>query len=224
MGAKYNLAGKAINLLDSIRQTVALYASSGLDSLACSSQSVETIEKWGCGQLAPKGRGCRDCSLYKQGLHAVKGTGPVGARVMFVCGFPSEDAAQSGDTFSGEQGRLLARIVEAMKLGLNDVYVTHAVKCRPPGGRVPGKPEIGACGFLLEKEVSKIGPEVLCTMGEFSTRAVLGTQEPFDMLRGRFFERFGIKVMPTWHMADMMLNKNRKRQAWEDLQKVMELL
>jgi DNA polymerase len=126
--------------------------------------------------------------------------------------------------YAGEGGRLLARIVAAMALTPGDVYVSHVVKCRPPEGREPSAEEARRCMSSLEHEIQAVAPEVICALGDFAARMLLDRREPLEQLRGRFYERGGVRIMPTWHPDDMIDDPDKKRPAWEDIRKVMSSL
>ena len=111
-----------------------------------------------------------------------------------------------------------------MKLAPEDVYVSHIVRCRPTKGREPSIEEIRRCMPFLEREINLAAPEVICVFGEFAARALLERSEPLERLRGRFYEKYGVRIMPTWHPDDMIDDPEKKRPVWDDIRKVMSCL
>ena len=127
------------------------------------------------------------------------------------------------EPFVGKAGQLLTRMIQAIQLDRNEVYIANVVKCRPPDNRDPQEDEIATCLPFLKKQLAVIQPRIVCTLGRFSTQALLGTKEGITKLRGRF-QRLenGIMVMPTYHPSFLLRSPEKKREAWEDLQKVQK--
>ncbi len=179
------------------------------------------------GLLAPieaEIRACRSCVLCEKRTQAVPGVGDPCARLMFVGEGPGEDEDRRGEPFVGKAGQLLDRMILAMGLRRQDVYIANIVKCRPPGNRTPEPREIISCLPYLRRQVEIIGPEVICALGAVAARNLLDTTQTIGRLRGRFAEFQGIPVLPTFHPAYLLRNPPDKRLAWEDLQKVMDRL
>jgi DNA polymerase len=143
---------------------------------------------------------------------------------MFVGEAPGRDEDLKGEPFVGEAGQLLTRIVGAMGLTRNDVYICNVLKCRPPGNRDPEAAEIEQCQPFLLRQVQAIKPGVIVALGTFSAHVLLGTKAPISRLRGRFHDYHGIPLMPTFHPAFLLRNPAMKREVWEDMQQVMRLL
>lgn len=143
---------------------------------------------------------------------------------MFVGEAPGFDEDQQGEPFVGAAGQLLTKIIEAMKLRREDVYIANCLKCRPPGNRNPLPSEILTCDPILKAQIDIIRPEVICALGKFAAQTLLATEEPISRLRGRFHERQGLKIMPTFHPAYLLRNPSDKKLAWEDVQKIMREL
>ncbi|MFA5305814.1 MAG: uracil-DNA glycosylase, partial [Candidatus Babeliales bacterium] len=132
---------------------------------------------------------------------------------------------EQGLPFIGRAGQLLTKIIEAMKLTREDVYISNVVKCRPPGNRTPLPQESDRCKkLLLFKEIEIIQPKIICTLGATAVQALLGDEVKITRARGTFHTYTTIPVMPTYHPAYLLRNPDAKRVVWEDMKKVMERL
>src|SRR5262249_1032363 len=149
-------------------------------------------------------RVCEACVLARTRTKTVFGVGDPCARVMFVGEGPGEDEDRQGEPFVGKAGQLLTRMISAMGLRRGDVYIANVVKCSPPGNRNPEPREIVSCLGYLRRQVETIRPEVICTLGNVATRALLGTGESITRLRGKFAEFQGIPVLPTFHPSYLL--------------------
>ncbi len=167
---------------------------------------------------------CRRCRLADGRTHIVFGQGNPKARLVFVGEGPGADEDRHGLAFVGAAGQLLTKIITAMNLTREAVYICNVIKCRPPGNRNPETDEIEACRPFLERQLATIAPEVICTLGTFAAQTLLETTAPVSRLRGRFHTYNGIKLMPTFHPAYLLRNPDKKRAVWEDIQKIMTLL
>lgn len=175
-------------------------------------------------ELGREAAECRSCALCQTRTHVVFGTGSPAARLMFVGEAPGQDEDLKGEPFVGAAGQLLTKIIEAMKLRREDVYIANCLKCRPPQNRNPLPTEIVTCRPFLERQIRIIRPRVICTLGKFATQTLLETEEPISRLRGRFFDRGDYKILPTFHPAYLLRNPSDKRLVWEDVQKIMREL
>lgn len=167
---------------------------------------------------------CRKCGLYRKRTNLVFGTGNPRARLMFVGEAPGAEEDLQGKPFVGRAGTLLTKMIEAMGLRREDVYIANILKCRPPNNRNPLPDEILACSPSLQEQIQVIQPRVICPLGKFAAQFLLKSQEPITALRGRFYDMDGMKVMPTFHPAYLLRNPHGKRLAWEDLKKIRDLL
>ena len=167
---------------------------------------------------------CRRCDLHGGRKNIVFGEGNPHAELVFVGEAPGADEDAQGRPFVGRAGQLLTKIIEAMKLGRQDVYICNILKCRPPGNRNPGATEIAACEPFLVKQLASIRPKVICALGTFATQTLLKSDVAISLLRGRFHRYHDIPLMPTYHPAYLLRNPSQKRQVWEDVQKIMKLL
>jgi DNA polymerase len=171
------------------------------------------------------GPDCTRCKLHTLGRRQVVfGVGHPQARLMFVGEAPGEDEDRQGEPFVGRAGQLLTRIIEAIGLTREQVYIANVIKCRPPGNRNPEIDEVDACEPFLFRQIAIVQPRVVVALGKFAAQSLLRTTEPITRLRGRTFEFRGAKLMPTFHPAYLLRNPSAKREVWEDMKKVRDLL
>jgi len=178
-------------------------------------------------------KGCTKCAL-SQGRHkTVFGEGDPDARLMFVGEGPGQDEDMTGRPFVGRAGELLTKMIAAMGLRREDVFIANVVKCRPPGNRAPAPDEAEACWSYLVRQIAIIQPEVIVTVGNPATHALLDTTLGITKLRGTWQTLpaigpgvGGTAVMPTFHPAYLLrqYTPDNRRKVWADLQKVMERL
>ena len=167
---------------------------------------------------------CTLCKLHKGRTNIVFGVGNPRARLMFVGEAPGEDEDIKGEPFVGKAGQLLTKMIEAMGLAREDVYICNTVKCRPPNNRNPEPDELAACEPFLKGQLASVKPEVIVTLGKFAAQALLREQTPISRLRGTWREYEGIPVMPTFHPAYLLRSPQEKGKVWDDLQQVMKKL
>lgn len=177
-------------------------------------------------EIAQEVRACCRCGLGASRTQAVPGEGNPDARVMFIGEGPGAEEDAQGRPFVGKAGQLLDKQIEAMGLKRRDVYIANVVKCRPPGNRTPTPEESAACWPYLKRQIEIIRPEVIVTLGNPATQALLNTIIGITRLRGHWQEFAGIPVMPTFHPAYLLrqYSVDNRRRVWDDLQKVMERL
>lgn len=167
---------------------------------------------------------CTSCDLSKTRRNVVFGSGNPKASLMFIGEAPGQEEDAQGLPFVGRAGQLLTKIIEAMGLKRQDVYIANVLKCRPPNNRAPLPTEILACAENVRRQVEMINPKAICTLGKFATQTLLRTERPISSLRGIFQEYNGIPVMPTFHPAYLLRNPQDKKLVWEDMKKVMKCL
>lgn len=165
---------------------------------------------------------CRMCHLAGTRTRLVFGAGNPGARLMFIGEAPGFDEDKQGLPFVGAAGQLLTKIIEAMKLKREDVYIANCLKCRPPGNRNPEPAEIVTCSPILARQIEIIRPDIICALGKFAAQTLLETDAPISRLRGRFHAFRGAKLMPTFHPAYLLRNPGDKKLVWEDMQLIMK--
>jgi uracil-DNA glycosylase len=167
---------------------------------------------------------CRRCSLGSLRQRLVFGEGNPHAELVFVGEAPGADEDAQGRPFVGRAGQLLTRIIAAMELKREEVYICNILKCRPPGNRNPQPEEIAACEPFLIRQIEAIRPRVLCALGSFAAHTLLKSEAPISVLRGRFHAYQGIPLMPTYHPAYLLRNPGAKKQVWEDVRMIMKVL
>ena len=167
---------------------------------------------------------CRRCPLGDRRQHLVFGEGNPSAELVFVGEAPGADEDAQGRPFVGRAGQLLTKIIAAMGLKREEVYICNILKCRPPGNRNPLPDEIAACEPFLIRQLGVIRPRVICAMGSIAAHALLKSEAPISVLRGRFHSYQGIPLMPTYHPAYLLRNPGAKKQVWEDVQGIMKRL
>jgi DNA polymerase len=167
---------------------------------------------------------CTRCKLCRGRKNLVFGTGNPRARLVFVGEGPGAEEDLQGLPFVGAAGELLTRMIEAMGLSRQEVYICNVIKCRPPGNRNPEPDEIEACSPFLRRQLEAIRPEVIVTLGKFAAQTLLRTTEPIGRLRGNWHRYEGIDLLPTFHPAYLLRSPHEKRKAWADLQLVMKRL
>ena len=168
---------------------------------------------------------CTRCKLHTLGRkQVVFGVGNPEADLMFVGEAPGADEDAQGIPFVGRAGQLLTKIIEAIDLARDDVYIANVIKCRPPQNRNPEPDEVETCEPFLFRQIDIIRPKVIVALGKFAAQALLGTDAPISRLRGRVFEYRGAKLIPTFHPAYLLRNPASKREVWEDMKLVRSLL
>jgi len=167
---------------------------------------------------------CRRCELSQGRSHIVFGVGNPDADLVFVGEAPGRDEDIKGEPFVGKAGQLLTRIISAMGLTRDDVYICNVIKCRPPDNRDPLLAEIEMCEPFLKEQLRIIKPRAICALGSFASQTLLKSEMKISRLRGQFHDYYGIPLMPTYHPSYLLRNENAKRDVWEDIKMVMEIL
>lgn len=167
---------------------------------------------------------CTRCVLHAGRTHLVFGEGSPQARVVFVGEGPGRDEDAAGRPFVGAAGQLLDRIIIAMGMTRESVYICNVVKCRPPGNRTPEPTERRICGPFVKRQLAVIEPKAVVALGATAAAYLLDTETPISRLRGRFHIKDNLKIMPTYHPAFLLRNPGAKRDVWNDMQQVMGVL
>ena len=167
---------------------------------------------------------CTRCGLHKGRTNIVFGTGNHEAELMFVGEGPGADEDAQGLPFVGRAGQLLNSMIGAMGLQREDVYIANVVKCRPPGNRTPEREECDTCSPFLLRQIAAIQPKVIVALGAVAAKNLLGMNDSMAKLRGRWYNFRGSRLAVTYHPAFLLRDPRQKKEAWKDLQMVMEYL
>ena len=168
---------------------------------------------------------CTRCKLHGLGRRQIVfGVGSPAADIMFVGEAPGADEDVQGIPFVGRAGQLLTKMIEAMGLRRDEVYIANVLKCRPPNNRDPQPDEVESCEPFLFKQIASVQPKVIIALGAFAARALLKTQDPISRMRGRVYNYRGAQLIPTFHPSFLLRSPGYKREAWEDLKKALGLL
>lgn len=171
------------------------------------------------------GPACTRCKLCTQGrTQIVFGSGHSKARLMFVGEAPGEEEDERGEPFVGRSGQLLTKIIEAIGLSRDQVYIANVIKCRPPNNRNPEPDEVATCEPFLFRQIDVIRPAVIVPLGKFAAQCLLKTTDPITRLRGRRFDYRGTTLIPTFHPAYLLRNPSAKREVWDDMKLVRAIL
>ncbi len=168
---------------------------------------------------------CTRCKLHKLGRHTIVfGVGNSNADLMFVGEAPGRDEDEQGIPFVGRAGQLLTKIIEAIGLSRDDVYIANVIKCRPPENRNPEPDEVDTCEPFLFRQVQAVRPKVIVALGTFAAQALLRTKDPISRMRGRVFKYGTARLVPTFHPAFLLRSPDKKRDVWEDMKRVRSML
>lgn len=195
------------------------------------SQPPDDPAEWTLETLREAALACVKCPhLVTSRTQVVFGVGNPRAELMFVGEAPGADEDVQGEPFVGRAGQLLTKIIQAMGMSREEVYIGNVLKCRPDmpkgstGNRKPRPDEMGTCLPWLEKQIALIKPKVMVALGATALEGLLGETKPVSGLRGKWLDFRGIPVMATYHPAYLLRNQSitEKRKVWEDMLKVLE--
>jgi len=165
---------------------------------------------------------CQKCPLGATRNRFVFGVGNPHADVMFIGEAPGADEDKLGEPFVGRAGKLLDKILEAIQFDRSQVYIANILKCRPPSNRDPDPDEMNLCFPYLERQIAMIAPRFICCLGRIAAQRILETKTPLGKMRHQWFDRFGARVMVTYHPAALLRFAEYKRETWEDVQRLRE--
>ena len=215
--------GARIPILKRRAPSVRRVPSPSLDSESIPLQFIRTAE--GLAAIRDELGDCTRCKLHGQGRkQIVFGVGNPAADIMFVGEAPGADEDTQGVPFVGRAGQLLTKMIEAMGLSRDEVYIANVLKCRPPNNRDPQPDEVESCEPFLFQQIATVQPKVVIALGAFAARTLLKTQDPISRLRGRIYDYRGAQLIPTFHPSFLLRSPGYKREAWEDLKKALGLL
>lgn len=228
-----NPASELVDIIGQLKHLMVANMEAGLDTPSISSSALDYLKRGitFSNPLEDLKRfigDCTRCKLHIGRTRLVFGEGSCRARVLFVGEGPGREEDLEGRPFVGEAGRLLTRIIKAMGLTREEVYICNVVKCRPPNNRDPEREEIETCFPFLTQQINIIRPQVICALGRIAAQELIGRDFKITHDRGKWHSFMGIPVMPTYHPAYILRNPSRERQlkghVWEDVQKIMTSL
>jgi DNA polymerase len=167
---------------------------------------------------------CQRCKLHGGRTNLVFGVGDPAADLMFVGEAPGADEDAQGIPFVGRAGKLLTKIIEAIDLSREQVYIANILKCRPPSNRDPEPDEVETCEPFLFQQIEAIQPRIIVALGKYAAQNLLRTQTPISKMRGEFVRFQNCWLLPTFHPSYLLRNPSAKRQVWDDMKKVRDRL
>jgi DNA polymerase len=168
---------------------------------------------------------CVRCKLHAEGRRQIVfGVGNSEADLMFVGEAPGADEDARGEPFVGRAGQLLNNMIKAMGIAREQVYIANIIKCRPPGNRQPERDECETCSPFLMRQIAVVRPQVIVALGAVAAKTLLAVNAPMMELRGRWFDFCSTKLAVTYHPAFLLRDPRQKKEAWKDLQMVMQEL
>ena len=169
--------------------------------------------------------GCTKCRLHSTRTNTVPGEGNLDASLMFVGEGPGADEDAKGRPFVGAAGKLLDKIIVAMGMHREEVYIGNVVKCRPPANRLPEKDEMDSCLPYLERQIKAIDPAIIVLLGSTAYKAIIkDSREGITKARGQVIELDGRLYIPTFHPAALLRDPSKKKDVWADMKKVLSLV
>jgi DNA polymerase len=223
---------KIIETIGQVQVMVVALAEQGVRGFDCREDRLSALADWG---REPPGHQteslvdirrhlgeCTRCKLCEGRTHIVFGAGNPNAKLVFIGEGPGRDEDLQGEPFVGAAGQLLTKIIAAIGLTREEVYICNIIKCRPPRNRNPLPDEIAACAPFLYRQLQSIKPLFVCALGKFAAQTLLETDRPISRLRGRFHEVEGLRILPTYHPAYLLRNPEQKRAVWEDMKLLMK--
>jgi DNA polymerase len=168
---------------------------------------------------------CTRCRLHKQGRQQIVfGMGNPKAELMFIGEAPGADEDDQGEPFVGRAGQLLNNMIKAMGIRREDVYIANVIKCRPPNNRSPERDECDTCASFLMRQIAAISPKVIVALGAVAAKSLLTINASMAELRGHWYDFRGSRLAVTYHPAFLLRDPRQKKEAWRDLQMVMQEL
>ncbi|MGI6658678.1 MAG: uracil-DNA glycosylase [Dethiobacteraceae bacterium] len=183
----------------------------------------QTVQNTSLAELAQTVVQCRRCPLRAGASQVVFGTGNTQAQLLLVGEGPGAEEDAQGLPFVGAAGKLLTKILASVDISREEVYITNVVKCRPPGNRAPSAKEIETCLPHLLAQIELLNPQIILCLGAVATKALIDPQASVSLIRGKWLERKGRKIMATFHPAALLRDQSKKRPVWYDIQKVRDV-
>lgn len=168
-------------------------------------------------------RGCKKCRLWETRTNIVIGTGNKNADIMFVGEGPGRQEDLTGEPFVGDAGKLLDKMLSAINLSRNEVYIANVVKCRPPGNRDPHDDEQEACLNYLRYQLMLVKPKIVVCLGRIASRVIISPDFMITKDRGKWYDKKGYKFIATYHPSALLRDPSKKRPAWEDFKSIRKM-
>ena len=220
MNKKLGIRFSKINNKDILEQRLELLKLSGIKDFFV--DRTETPDKGEIlKKLALEYKDCKRCGLCETRNHFVYGEGNPDAVIMFIGEGPGEQEDMQGHPFVGAAGKLFNKMLKAISLQREEVYITNIVKCRPPKNRNPLSDEIESCIPYLYEQISIIKPGIICALGKVAGNNLLNNENTLGSMRGRFYHFQDARLMVTYHPSALLYHLEWKRPAWEDLKMLM---
>ncbi len=222
-----------LGVIDDVENHIKYLGQLGLGGFDASKDNIEKVRLWGIDKSSQPDtldtiirdlKECCRCNLKENRKNIIFGKGNPDARIMFIGGWPALAEDIMDDPYAGDAGKLFVNIIQSLKQTIETVYYSNIIKCRPLADAEPLTDEIKECLPFIRRQIDVIKPEVICTLGDLATQTLLDTGEPLERLRGRFHDYNGIKVMPTYHPSELVINAEKKRPVWEDMKKIMKII
>jgi len=199
----------------------------GIRDIVCSERwghSISEKKAFTLKEIRDQLGDCKRCKLHRTRKTLVFGEGNEKAKLMLIGEGPGYDEDVQGRPFVGKAGQLLTNILHHIGLQRHEVYITNIIKCRPPNNRNPEPDEIESCRPFLLKQIEAIKPQLICALGTFSAQALLQTEAKITLLRGKFYDLSGIRIIPTYHPAYLLRNPEKKKEVWRDMKLIAKTL
>ncbi len=209
------MACRLSTAMQEIVDQLRFFSELGVTHLNVESQSPPSLE-----EIREEIGDCRRCKLWRERTHIVYGVGSSKADLMFVGEAPGREEDVQGIPFVGRAGQLLTRIIEAIDLNREEVYIANILKCRPPRNRDPEADEVESCEGFLFKQIQVIQPKIIVALGRYAAQCLLRTKAPISRIRGQFFNFQGSLLLPTFHPSYLLRNPSAKRDVWDDIKAV----
>lgn len=209
---------KALIEID-VRRFLTSLKNMGIDSYVINDKTLLTLPL-----LKKEVKECRKCSLANTRSNVVFGEGSSKARLVFIGEAPGEEEDIQGRPFVGRAGKFLGQMIDRIGLRREEAYICNVLKCRPPNNRDPEPGEVEACKGYLLSQLELVSPKIICTLGRHAYNALLGVDESITRIRGTLTQYKGVKLLPTYHPSFLLRNQNRVKEAWEDMERLKQLL
>jgi uracil-DNA glycosylase len=223
-----------MNALKDVQAYLKYLKQMGISGFECSPKALNLLNSWGkplekvevdtLAAIHSDLSGCRRCKLSGGSHRIVFGRGNPRAKLVFVGVGPEMNEDNVDKPVAGEAGKLLARIIQAIHLTEDEVYICNVIKCIIPRDTILQSGEIDACLPFLNRQLAVIKPDFICTLGLVASRAFIGATADLSGLRGRFYPYGGMQVLPTYHPSELLVAPEKKRDVWQDMQMLMKAM